>query len=76
MINVDGFFERSETPPVKTILHDPEARRRYELKRLWQRFQNRFAKPPQNLQDKARLVPFTRDGANPPRDWEPNTSFL
>ncbi len=30
VINVDGFFERSETPPVKTILHDPEARHRYE----------------------------------------------
>ena len=37
VINVDGFFERSETPPVKTILHDPEARHRYEVKRLWQR---------------------------------------
>ena len=37
VINVDGFFERSETQPVKTILHDPEARHRYEVKRLWQR---------------------------------------
>src|SRR5215469_16090139 len=37
VINVDGFFERSETPTAKTILHDPEARRRYEVKRLWQR---------------------------------------
>jgi hypothetical protein len=37
VINVDSFFERSETPPVKTILHDPEARHRYEVKRLWQR---------------------------------------
>jgi hypothetical protein len=37
VINIEGFFERSETPPVKTILHDPEARRRYEVKRLWQR---------------------------------------
>ena len=36
VINVDDFFVRSETPPVKTILHDPEARRRYEDKRLWQ----------------------------------------
>ena len=26
VINVDDFFERCETPPVKTILHDPEAR--------------------------------------------------
>src|SRR5580704_6113544 len=37
VINVDGFFERSETPAVKTILHDPEARHRYEVKRFWQR---------------------------------------
>ena len=37
VINVDDFFDRSETPPVKTILHDPTARTRYETKRLWQR---------------------------------------
>src|SRR5271156_5831371 len=37
VINVDDFFERFETPPVKTILHDPEARNRYESKRFWQR---------------------------------------
>ena len=37
VINVDDFFDRSETPPVKTILHDPAARNRYETKRLWQR---------------------------------------
>ena len=37
VINVDGFFERSETPAVKTISHDPEARHRYEVKRFWQR---------------------------------------
>ena len=37
VINVEGFFERSETPGIKTILHDPEARHRYEVKRLWQR---------------------------------------
>ena len=37
VINVDGFFERSETTHLKTILHDPEARHRYEVKRLWQR---------------------------------------
>lgn len=37
VINVDDFFDRSETEPVKTILHDPEARHRYEVKRLWQR---------------------------------------
>jgi len=37
VINVDDFFDRSESPPVKTILHDPGAQRRYEVKRLWQR---------------------------------------
>jgi hypothetical protein len=37
VINVDDFFDRFETEPVKTILHDPEARHRYEVKRLWQR---------------------------------------
>ena len=36
VINVDDFFDRYETEPVKTILHDPEARYRYETKRLWQ----------------------------------------
>jgi hypothetical protein len=37
VINVDDFFNRSETPPVKTILHDPSAQTRYEAKRFWQR---------------------------------------
>jgi hypothetical protein len=37
VINVDDFFDPTETPPVKTILHDPTARTRYETKRLWQR---------------------------------------
>jgi hypothetical protein len=37
VINVDDFFETSETPPVKKILHDPKAREQYEEKRLWQR---------------------------------------
>ena len=37
VINVDGFFDRSESSPVKTILHDPDAREEYETKRLWQR---------------------------------------
>jgi hypothetical protein len=36
VINVDDFFDRSESPPVKTILHDPEALHRYEVKRRWQ----------------------------------------
>jgi hypothetical protein len=37
VINVDDFFDRSESPPVKTILHDPEARHKYEAKQFWQR---------------------------------------
>jgi hypothetical protein len=37
VINVDDFFDRTETAPVNTILHDPTARTRYEKKRLWQR---------------------------------------
>jgi hypothetical protein len=36
VINVDDFFSRSESPPVKTIFHDPEARRKYEAKQFWQ----------------------------------------
>jgi hypothetical protein len=37
VINVDDFFDRFETPPVKTIFHEPGARKQYETKRLWQR---------------------------------------
>ena len=37
VINVDNFFDRSESPPVKTILHNSEARNRYKGKGLWQR---------------------------------------
>src|SRR5208282_1945055 len=44
VINVDDFFDRSETPPVKTILHDPEARHRYEVKRRWQRIHEPICK--------------------------------
>jgi hypothetical protein len=36
IINLDDFFDLSESPPVKTILHDPEAQHRYEVKRRWQ----------------------------------------
>ena len=44
VINVDDFFERYETPPVKTIFHDPEAGRRYEDKRFWQRIHEPICK--------------------------------
>jgi hypothetical protein len=37
VIDVDDFFDRSETEPVKTILHDPKAQYYYKTKRLWQR---------------------------------------
>ena len=37
VINLDNFFDRSETPPAKVVEHDPGARTRYEEKRLWQR---------------------------------------
>jgi hypothetical protein len=36
VINVDTFFYRSETAPVKSILHDPGAQNRYEEKRRLQ----------------------------------------
>jgi hypothetical protein len=36
VVNFDGFFDRSETPPAKVVVGDPEARNRYEVKRLWQ----------------------------------------
>jgi hypothetical protein len=36
VINVDDFFDRKESPPAKVVMHDPEARNRYEGKRLWQ----------------------------------------
>ena len=36
IINVDDFFERRETAAAKAILHDPDARNRYEWKHFWQ----------------------------------------
>jgi hypothetical protein len=36
VISLDDFFEQTESPPVKTIFHDPSARSTYETKRLWQ----------------------------------------
>ena len=42
IINVDGFFEKAETAPVKTILHDPKAPDEYEAKRFWQRVHERI----------------------------------
>jgi len=36
VVNIERFFERSETVPAATVMRDPAARGRYELKRLWQ----------------------------------------
>jgi hypothetical protein len=36
VINIDSFFERSETGPGKTVMQDESARTRYEEKRQWQ----------------------------------------
>ncbi len=36
IINVDDFFDRRETAAAKTILHDPDAKSRYEWKRFSQ----------------------------------------
>lgn len=42
VIDVDDFFERSETAEVRTVLHDPNARSEYEAKRLWQHVHKRI----------------------------------
>jgi hypothetical protein len=44
VINVDDFFNRSETPPAKMVMRDPNGRERYEGKRLWQRAHERICK--------------------------------
>jgi hypothetical protein len=44
VINVDKFFDRYESPPVKTILHDPGTEHRYEVKQLWQRIHEPICK--------------------------------
>jgi hypothetical protein len=36
VINIDSFFERSETGPGKTVMRDQSAKTRYEQKRGWQ----------------------------------------
>jgi len=41
IIDVDRFFSQSETPEMKKVLHDPNARRDYEAKRLWQHVHER-----------------------------------
>jgi hypothetical protein len=41
IINVDDFFERRETAAAKSILHEPDARSRYE----WKRFSQYWHRP-------------------------------
>jgi len=36
VVNIERFFDRTETVPAATVMRDPEARARYEVKRLWQ----------------------------------------
>jgi hypothetical protein len=38
IINVDTFFEDTETLPANMVMRDPQAESRYEQKRLWQYF--------------------------------------
>lgn len=45
VINVDDFFRQWETPPAKEVLDSPDARARYEEKRLWQRVHERICGP-------------------------------
>jgi len=44
VINVEDFFDRSETPLARVVMHDPESRNRYVAKRLWQRVHERVCK--------------------------------
>jgi hypothetical protein len=39
VINIDSFFDQTETGPGKTVMRDEAARNRYEGKRQWQRLQ-------------------------------------
>jgi hypothetical protein len=37
VINIDAFFDQTESEPAKAVMHDESARTRYEQKRQWQR---------------------------------------
>src|SRR5215469_11614924 len=73
VMDVDGFFTRSESPTLKAILHDPEAQHRYEVKRRWQR---RHESVCRNLPKFCGHEPVRfrsrETGAyiDPPREWE------
>jgi hypothetical protein len=36
IVNIDLFFEQTETPPARAVMHDSSARSRHEEKRQWQ----------------------------------------
>jgi hypothetical protein len=36
LVNIDLFFEQTDTPPAHVVLTDPTAKQRYEQKRRWQ----------------------------------------
>jgi hypothetical protein len=36
VINIEQFFDRRESPPVRTVMRDSSARNHYEAKRIWQ----------------------------------------
>jgi hypothetical protein len=44
VINIDDFFDKTESPPVKAILDDAGARQQYDVKRRWQRVHESICK--------------------------------
>ncbi len=42
VINIDLFFEQSESPPARTVMREGGAQSRYEQKRAWQRIHKPF----------------------------------
>jgi hypothetical protein len=75
VINVDDFFDRTETPPVKAIFHDPGARGRYGAKRLWQRVQEPICKALPSLCGNNLVIFRSREtGAYTKRTAEPKAT--
>ena len=44
IVNVDDFFDKLETEPVRSIWHDPQAQDRYQSKRFWQQIHKSICK--------------------------------
>ena len=64
IINVDDFFERRETAAAKTILHDPDARNRYEWKHFWQSLASAdLRRLPEPLRAEVCNFPLARNGS-------------